>query len=65
MRKIPDSEKIIKEMADIAFGSEEKTSDRLRALDLLSELLHKKGEQDEAYEKLDFVLRSLCDIRED
>lgn len=33
---IPDNGKIIKEMADIAFSPEEKTADRLRALNLLS-----------------------------
>ena len=30
--------RIIREMAGIAFSEEEKTADRLRALDLLSEL---------------------------
>ena len=37
-RKIPDGKKILRAIAEIAF-SEEKTADRLRALDLLSEMI--------------------------
>ena len=36
-RKIPDEKKIMRQMAEIAFDPEEKTADRLRALDMLSD----------------------------
>lgn len=55
-RQVPNEKKILKEMTDIAFDSEQKTADRLRALDMLSALLEKQSKNDEAYEKLDAVL---------
>ena len=58
-RKIPDEKKIMRQMAEIAFNSEEKTADRLRALDMLSEYLKNKSRSDDAYAKLDAILDSL------
>ncbi len=57
-RKIPDGKKILQEIAEIAF-SEEKTADRLRALDLLSDMVSADAEREEAMAKLDAVLRQL------
>jgi hypothetical protein len=57
-RKIPDGKKILRAIAEIAF-SEEKTADRLRALDLLSEMITEEAEREEAMEKLDAVLSRL------
>ncbi len=57
-RKIPDGKKILRAVAEIAF-SEEKTSDRLRALDLLSEMVTGEAEREEAMAKLDAVLSRL------
>ncbi len=56
---IPDNGKIIKEMADIAFSPEEKTADRLRALNLLSETLSASEKKDEALKRLDEILSYL------
>ena len=58
-RKIPDEKKIMRQMAEIAFNSEEKTADRLRALDMLSEYLKNKSRSDDAYAKLDAILDSI------
>ena len=60
-RKIPDEKRIMRQMAEIAFNSEEKTADRLRALDMLSEYIKKKDEQGDAYAKLDAVLESIIE----
>ena len=57
-RKIPDGKKILRAIATIAF-SEEKTADRLRALDLLSDMVTEEAEREEAMTKLDEVLRQL------
>jgi len=57
-RKIPDGKKILREIAEIAF-SEEKTADRLRALDLLSEMVNEEAEREDAMAKLDALLRQL------
>lgn len=57
-KKLPNYEKIRKELADIAFSEEEKTADRLRALDMLSDALSSKEISEEAYQKLDNVLNS-------
>jgi hypothetical protein len=57
-RKIPDGKKILRAIAEIAF-SEERTADRLRALDLLSEMITEEAEREEAMEKLDAVLSRL------
>ena len=51
--------RIIREMAGIAFSEEEKTADRLRALDLLSELTAKEEQRESAMAKLDEVLALL------
>ena len=56
---VPDNGKIIKEMADIAFSQEEKTADRLRALNLLSETLSASEKKDEALNRLDEILSYL------
>ena len=58
-RKIPDEKKIMRQMAEIAFNPEEKTTDRLRALDMLSDYLKNKNQNDDAYAKLDAVLKSI------
>ncbi len=57
-KKIPNREKIQKELADIAFSEEEKTADRLRALDMLRNALSSKEISEEAYQKLDYILNS-------
>ncbi len=59
IRKIPDEKKIMRQMAEIAFDPEEKTADRLRALDMLSEYIKKKDQSDDAFAKLDAVLESI------
>ncbi|MBO5279589.1 MAG: hypothetical protein J6B55_00060 [Clostridia bacterium] len=46
-------------MMKIAFDTEQKTADRLRALDMLSEIIEKQNRTDEAMEKLDLVLKAL------
>lgn len=51
--------KIVKRFAEIAFDPETKDSDRLRALDWLSEHLEKKSGQEETLNKLDKVLDEL------
>ena len=43
-------------MSEIAFSPNEKTSDRLRALDLLTELLDKNESREETMAKLDALL---------
>ena len=58
-RKIPDEKKIMRQMAEIAFDPEEKTADRLRALDMLSEYLNRQNKSDDAFVKLDAVLESI------
>ena len=58
-RKIPDEKKIMRQMAEIAFDPEEKTADRLRALDMLSEYLNRQNKSDDAFAKLDAVLESI------
>ncbi len=58
-RKIPDEKRIMRQMAEIAFNTEEKTADRLRALDMLSDYLKSKSQNDDAYAKLDAVLESI------
>ncbi len=65
IRKLPDEKKIMREMAEIAFGEGEKTADRLRALDMLSELLLKQNKEGDAYSRLDALLEALGDITED
>lgn len=60
-RKIPDEKKIMREMAQIAFDSEQKTADRLRALDLLSEYVGRQTRTDEALLRLDAVLSLMTD----
>ena len=49
----------MRQMAEIAFNSEEKTADRLRALDMLSEYVKNKNKSDDAYAKLDAILESI------
>ncbi len=58
-KRIPDEKKIMRQMAEIAFNQEEKTTDRLRALDMLSEYIKKQEQSDDAYAKLDAILESL------
>ncbi|MBQ7778874.1 MAG: hypothetical protein IJ404_00110 [Clostridia bacterium] len=58
-RKIPDEKKIMRQMAEIAFDPEEKTADRLRALNMLSDYLKDKSQNDDAFAKLDAVLESI------
>lgn len=60
-RKLPREEKITKEMMSIAFDSEQKASDRLRALDMLSAAIEKQNKTDEAMEKLDLVLKAITE----
>lgn len=55
-KKIPDEKRIMTEMAEIAFDSEQKTADRLRALDLLSEYVRGQTKTDEALLRLDALL---------
>ena len=49
-------ERILDAMSEIAFSPNEKTSDRLRALDLLTELLDKNESREETMAKLDALL---------
>lgn len=56
---LPQGETIAKEMMKIAFDTEQKAADRLRALDMLSEIIEKQNRTDEAMEKLDLVLKAL------
>jgi hypothetical protein len=56
---LPQEKKITEEMVKIAFDPEQKTADRLRALDMLSEILEKQSRTDQAMEKLDIVLKAL------
>ena len=58
-RKIPDEKRIIREMAEIAFSSEEKTADRLRALGFLAEKMTGEAERTEAMAKLDALLAQI------
>ena len=58
-RKIPDEKRIMRQMAEIAFDPDEKTADRLRALDMLSEYAKNKDKSTDAYTKLDAVLESI------
>ena len=58
-RKKPTEKKIMAEMAEIAFNPDEKTSDRLRALDMLSSGLEKDAVREEALSKLDTLLSLL------
>lgn len=58
-KELPQEETITKEMMKIAFDTEQKTADRLRALDMLSEIIEKQNRTDEAMEKLDLVLKAL------
>ena len=58
-KRIPDEKKIMRQMAEIAFNTDEKTADRLRALDMLSEYVKKQDKNDDAYAKLDAVLESI------
>ncbi len=53
------TDRIIKEMEAIAFSEEEKTSDRLRALDYLSSKTQEGAKVAQAWEKLDLVLSKL------
>ena len=61
----PTGKRILREMADIAFSEEEKTADRLRALDLLSDLVEAEEQREDALKKLDEVLSRLEAGRED
>jgi hypothetical protein len=58
-KRIPDEKKIMRQMAEIAFNQEEKTADRLRALDMLSEYIKKQEQSDDAYAKLDAILENI------
>ena len=58
-RKKITSEKILKEMESIAFSDDEKTADRLRALDFLSSVIGESAKTEEALEKLDEILSKL------
>ena len=58
-KELPREETITEEMMKIAFDTEQKTADRLRALDMLSEIIEKQNRTDEAMEKLDTVLKAL------
>ena len=52
-------EKILDTITEIAFSPREKTSDRLRALDLLTELLDRNESKEETMAKLDALLALL------
>ena len=56
---LPDYERILQEMADIAFSKDEKTTDRLRALDLLCDAIRSGAPEEEALQKLDVILQHL------
>ena len=60
-KELPCEESITKEMMKIAFDTEQKTADRLRALDMLSEVIEKQTRTDEAMGKLDAVLKALTE----
>ena len=60
-KELPCEESITREMMKIAFDTEQKTADRLRALDMLSEVIEKHAETDEAMGKLDAVLKALTE----
>ena len=55
----PNTARIRDAMSEIAFSTEEKTSDRLRALDLLTELIREDDSREEAMAKLDALLALL------
>ena len=60
-KRIPNEKKIMREMAEIAFSDEEKTADRLRAMDMLSSMVEKQGKSDDAFARLDAILASLAE----
>jgi hypothetical protein len=63
-RKVPDERKIMREMAEVAFNPEEKTADRLKAMDMLTVLVEKHGRSVDAFSRLDAILSSLSDTEE-
>jgi hypothetical protein len=63
-RRIPDEKKIMREMAQIAFNADEKTADRLRALDLLSDYVGRQTRTDEAFVRLDALLALMTETQE-
>ena len=58
-RRLPSQRKLMRELAGIALNAEEKTSDRIRALDLLSDYLQKEEQKEDALAKLDHLLEQL------
>lgn len=58
-KALPDDGKILSELAEIAFSNDEKTADRLRALDQLSDALKNGDSMENALQKLDDVLAEL------
>lgn len=52
-------ERVIEQIAKIAFSPNAKDGDRLRALDWLSEFLRNKNETDEVLARLDVILRQV------
>lgn len=58
-RNLPSQRKLMREMAGIALDGEQKTADRIRALDLLSDFLLKEGAREDAMKKLDLLLEQL------
>lgn len=58
-KNVPEDGKIVSELAEIAFSSEEKTADRLRALGQLSDALKAGGSMEDALKRLDEVLAEI------
>ncbi len=63
-KRVPDERKIMREMAEVAFNPEEKTADRLKAMDMLTALVEKHGKSVDAFSRLDAVLSALSDKKE-
>lgn len=58
-KAIPEDGRILSELAEIAFSTDERTADRLRALDQLSDALKNGDSIEDALKKLDAVLAEL------
>lgn len=56
MARKPSDKKLMKEITEIAFNPEQKTADRLRAMDMLGEMLKEEAKNEEAFAKLDALI---------
>lgn len=58
-RNLPSRKKLMRQMAALALDGEQKTADRIRALNLLTDFMEKEGEKEESLKKLDLLLELL------